>query len=244
MYINNNDGIGFKLFIMLVIFAGAIFIDLIIFAGFSDGGDKFLQFIESILYVDVDHTDCSVSLKHKLSLNERYVNRIYGIDRGEEINEILDTLDYTESEMDWEIIEHDYVIESCDTYLYYDKENNIIDYEDNLYDATPYKETLDSVIDNAIVNDKRPRLYTIDNNYSTTDLEPTYLRDEDEANIATYWANDPKVPSDSFFNVNGKYHFVIGNDVLLFDNLLGVGLYNGNKIQISDEVINILDDYV
>ena len=147
-------------------------------------------------------------------------------------------------EVEWQNIPSKYIIDSCDTTLYYNDEYDVAEYNGVLFDVTGYKEELNEIINETVGSEGRPRLYKVDDNYSTTNLEPIYFSEQDASDLLAYWQQDPKTISGSFFTVNGRYHLVIGNDIVLLDNTLGVGKYNENKIEISDSVMDILDNYI
>lgn len=243
MYVNDNNNIGFKLFFMIVLIGGALLVDLFILGGVAIDFD-FGEFIDDLLYYDVDHTDCEVQLTHNLSVGTRYRNYIDLGESAQDINELMDEWDIVLEEVEWENIPSKYIIDSCDTTLYYNDEHDVAEYNGMVFDVTDYKEELNEIINEAINSEMRPRLYKVDSNYETTNLEPIYFSDQDVSDLLAYWQQDPKTVSSSFFTVNGKYHFVIGNDVVLLDNTLGIGMYNGNKIEISDNVMDILDNYI
>ena len=219
MYIKDNNNIGFKLFWMFILFAGAIFVDVCIIKGVSGSDFDIEKFLNSLFYYDVDHTGCDVQLTHDLSINERYTNYInLEEEDAKVINDLMEKWDIEEIDEynDWGPPK--YIIDSCDTTLYYNDESDLIEYNGKMFDGVVYKEQLNEIINRAIQNDKRPRLYVVEDVYGTTSLEPVYFSEQDASDIYVYWANDPKTVSESFFTVNGKYQFVIGDDVILLDN--------------------------
>lgn len=243
MYVNDNNNIGFKLFFMLILLGGALFVDLVILGGMAIDFDLG-EFIDDLLYYDIDHTDCEVQLTHNLSVGTRYRNYIDLGENADDINELMDEWDIGLEEVEWQNIPSKYIIDSCDTTLYYNDEYDVAEYNGVLFDVTEYKEELNEIINETVGSEGRPRLYKVDDNYSSTNLEPIYFSEQDASDLLAYWQQDPKTISGSFFTVNGRYHLVIGNDIVLLDNTLGVGKYNGNKIEISDNVMDILDNYI
>ena len=244
MTLNENNNIGFKLFMAFIILGGAILFDLLVFGAISEFDIS--KFFEEMFDYTVDHTNCNVTLTHHLSLNDRYLNMVR-VEEGEEfINtmfnelELYDVFEYgTSSDEDY-----DYVINSCNTIFKFSKDSDIAEYDEQLLNISDYKDSLIRVVDKAMAQENLPRIYTVDRNYEDTELYPTYFTDQDTSDIMAYWGNLPKTPVYVDLAVIGRYHFVIGNNVVYFDNLEGYASYNGSIIMLSDDILTILDNYI
>lgn len=249
MVIKDNSNIGFKIFFMIILFAVAIVADLVIFCLISDDDYGLNTFLYDTFYGETEHNGCDVNLKHSLSLNKRYLNIIDLKEEKDEINMLLDDVKALEAVdynffIDYDDVDYDYVISSCGVYFAYSDNEEYGFYQGKKIDIKEYKERFNNVVKSTIAKESRPRIYEIEDNDDGGMLEPVYFNEQDVINIRNLWMNEPKIPSNSSFNVSGKYRLVIGSDVILFDNNFGVAVYNGKKIDLSDQIMEILENYI
>lgn len=251
MSMNNNSGIGFKVFGLFLLFAVAIFIDITIFSGGIDIEDMLYDLNEILdeAYYDEEKytTQCdyefvyldndNYKLWNKSNVNSM-IFKIYNLHK-----DIYDTVEgslYVPDNMLFE-----YKINYCDETIEFDKNmkyiRHISSYEDVVYDATPYRDVLNEIVENGILSDSLVHFYEMNHERTMYDLELSY---EDANRVKELWEESKYNIINSNANTKADYMLTVGNDFIIFDSFSGKVFYNGHHVQVPLEMMNILWEYI
>lgn len=246
MKVPNSSGIGFKLFGMFILLASAVFVDLIII---SDG--VIINNIEDMVnYFDEDYVEvCDYTFSY-------LDNEKYGLVNESDINSQMYLISSLVEELEtngralYDDIYFKYQVNFCDTMLVFDDDMDVIFYEKNAtyYDATPYKDTLKVILEEGILRDSLVHFYKGESNFLDEndrpiryDLEVSY---EDANRLIELWNQSKNNVVEWPFETDADYYLVIGRDLIIFDNFGGRVYYNGNHVQVPDEMMDILREYI
>lgn len=241
MNMNDNSGIGFKIFGLGMLLVCAVVVDLAIIGGgdiFDSLSDLFeeeaMECNYSFYYLDNEN----YGLMNESNFEEQVVN----------VENLVDDLEnYGVMLMDFDAKDK-YNISNCYNTLMFDDSKKYIFLNGIYYDAKGYESILSEFIQHGILSDSLVHFYESETNVYDgndkplrTDKELSYL---DANKVKEIWNSYKSNYSSNTAPIEGKYILVVGSDFITFDDFSGRVLYNGVYVELSAECMEILETYI
>lgn len=253
MDMGNNTGIGFKIFGLFMVFVVAIVIDIAIFTGGIDL-DEFSYIFDEIFYTDYEEDDWYMDCDYTFTYLD---NEQYKLWNESNLNSMVYKISALEDELysyvgsypeEPEGIVYTYKLDYCGNTIEFNDQMDYLRFDDGngiaIFEGSNYTDALKEIRDNGILNDSLVHFYRDNVFEEETAYYDKELSYEDANRVFELWNQSKNNVVYWGFETDADYMLTIGNDFIIFDNFGGRVYYNGNHVEVPDEMMDILWEYI